>query len=470
MKGLKKLALATAVAAAPFTQAMESLDDSMLADMTGQAGITIDVNLDMHIDAIKYVDQDGNGNGQGAITLKGIHAGSYDPTAAPGDQWSAAQLHGITIDADATDGLVIGLNKIGGYDSVNSVNHGIDIKVDAVLINNGMANLTAFNALDPVNQSLNSSMVLSTNHLAGGSAAIGAALNTAAQVDMNATADKAALDTAAASAGITGVTDADSLVAVALNPASPDQAAAQGVISSQAGGGNAAAIAAGTVLGDAQTIATNQAGLTAALGAAGQGNIGGFIIEDFRNYIENSLVEEYNARFDMALQDSAGDVAGVAGSTAAGGRYVRGEIVINGTGNYLQGSSGLRISGEFGGAIDRAAWVDDGGEFGVKDLGFFHGADNNLDGISDIIEGMHISVDIDVVDNHTSSVIGENMAGTGIAVDDTVSALKISKMTMTGTVMMGDIYVGDATTGTSLGSVLIKDIDMSGTEVFIYGH
>jgi len=208
----------------------------------------------------------------------------------------------------------------------------------------------------------------------------------------------------------------------------------------------------------------------AVLAPAGAGNIGGFVIEDFRNYIENSLVEEYNARFDMALRDSDGNVSGVPNSAAAGGRYVRGEIVINGTGNYVEGTSGLRISGEFGGAIDKAAWVDDGGEFGVADLGFFHGVDTDLDGISDTIEGMHFSVDIDVVDNHTSSVIGTNMSGNDIAIGDTVSALRISNMEVKGTIMMGDLYVGDTSTGTSLGSVLIKDIDMTGTSVYIYGH
>lgn len=58
MKGLKKLALATAVAAVPFAaQAeMKALDDSSMGNMTGQAGITIELEANVDIGEIAYQD------------------------------------------------------------------------------------------------------------------------------------------------------------------------------------------------------------------------------------------------------------------------------------------------------------------------------------------------------------------------------------------------------------------------------
>ncbi len=62
MKGLNKIALATAVAAAPFaTQAMEPMNDSQMGDVTGQAGVTIELETAMTIDQIAY-SQDTNGS------------------------------------------------------------------------------------------------------------------------------------------------------------------------------------------------------------------------------------------------------------------------------------------------------------------------------------------------------------------------------------------------------------------------
>jgi len=147
MKGLKKLALVTAVAAAPFAQAeMTAMDDALLGEMTGQAGITIDVDLQMTIDAIKYVDSDGNSLSvdgsaaeQGAITMRSIKMGQLDATGA---LTGAATIRGVTIDADGNDGLVIGLTQIGTENlastNVNAAD-GIDISVGAVIIGNGNA-------------------------------------------------------------------------------------------------------------------------------------------------------------------------------------------------------------------------------------------------------------------------------------------------------------------------------------------
>ena len=117
MKGLQKLALAAAISAAPFAQAMESLDDSLLDGMTGQAGITLDLNLDMSIAEIRYADEDGQGTdiGDGGyLTLSNIEI--FGDQGAGGTQ---ALIKGVTIDVDGNDGIVIGFGQIGGQSTMS---------------------------------------------------------------------------------------------------------------------------------------------------------------------------------------------------------------------------------------------------------------------------------------------------------------------------------------------------------------
>lgn len=58
MKGLKKIALATAVAAAPFAaQAdLKALDDTTMGNVTGQAGVTIELETEVSIGEFRYTD------------------------------------------------------------------------------------------------------------------------------------------------------------------------------------------------------------------------------------------------------------------------------------------------------------------------------------------------------------------------------------------------------------------------------
>ncbi len=59
MKGLKKLALATAVAAAPFAAHadLKALDDSAMGDVTGQAGVSIELETEVSIGEFRYTDE-----------------------------------------------------------------------------------------------------------------------------------------------------------------------------------------------------------------------------------------------------------------------------------------------------------------------------------------------------------------------------------------------------------------------------
>ncbi|AZT84054.1 hypothetical protein EHN06_11180 [Marinobacter sp. NP-4(2019)] len=59
MKGLKKIALATAVAAAPFAAHadLKAMDDSAMGNVTGQAGVTIELETKVSIGQFKYTDE-----------------------------------------------------------------------------------------------------------------------------------------------------------------------------------------------------------------------------------------------------------------------------------------------------------------------------------------------------------------------------------------------------------------------------
>lgn len=70
MKGLKKIALATAIAAAPFaTQAgMKALDDTAMGNVTGQRGVTIELETRVSIGKFTYTDE-------GSFSVSGIELG-----------------------------------------------------------------------------------------------------------------------------------------------------------------------------------------------------------------------------------------------------------------------------------------------------------------------------------------------------------------------------------------------------------
>jgi len=87
MNSLKKLALATAIASAPFTvNALEALDDEFLGEVTGQEGITIETDTLQTIEEFQYVDGDGDGSGvAGKIKATGIKIGQFSDDFNPVD-------------------------------------------------------------------------------------------------------------------------------------------------------------------------------------------------------------------------------------------------------------------------------------------------------------------------------------------------------------------------------------------------
>ena len=131
MKSLKKLALVSAITAAPFAaQALETLDDEVLGEVTGQEGITIDRSYNNRIEEFTYIDSDGDGSGTaGKISLKNIAIGNYSdanlflapPTAYNGTTLFQMEVNGQTIDATA-NGVLISHGNIG-FEPASSIDN-----------------------------------------------------------------------------------------------------------------------------------------------------------------------------------------------------------------------------------------------------------------------------------------------------------------------------------------------------------
>ena len=95
MKGLKKLALATAVAAAPFAAQAElqAMDDSMMGNVTGQAGVTIELETQVSIGQFTYTDE-------GTFAVTGIELGGAGVSTAGNTAGYNSLLDQLKIDID----------------------------------------------------------------------------------------------------------------------------------------------------------------------------------------------------------------------------------------------------------------------------------------------------------------------------------------------------------------------------------
>jgi hypothetical protein len=129
MMTLKKIALAAAVMAVPvMAQAdLKSLDDTALAGVTGQAGISIAGNFDATIGSIVYTDTEtGVSDGSNSLSLNTVTLSGFNIDEA----------NPLTIDV-VDNKLEIGLPGING-----------GVAVDAVKIGNGTIGGVAINGLD----------------------------------------------------------------------------------------------------------------------------------------------------------------------------------------------------------------------------------------------------------------------------------------------------------------------------------
>ncbi|MCC4269729.1 DUF6160 family protein [Marinobacter nauticus] len=113
MKGLKKIALATAVAAVPFAaQAdLKALDDTTMGNVTGQAGVTIELETEVSIGEFRYTDE-----GYLAVNDISIGGGSVERDANGAVTGVSGMLDDLVIDIDVeADGdAVIDVHSISG--------------------------------------------------------------------------------------------------------------------------------------------------------------------------------------------------------------------------------------------------------------------------------------------------------------------------------------------------------------------
>ena len=104
MKGLKKIALVAAIAAAPLAShaGMKALDDTTMGNVTGQAGVTIELETRVSIGEFIYTDE-------GSFAVSGIELGgatvsSSDSAAAYATATGAGDLlDNLKIDIDIAD-------------------------------------------------------------------------------------------------------------------------------------------------------------------------------------------------------------------------------------------------------------------------------------------------------------------------------------------------------------------------------
>lgn len=126
MMTLKKIALAAAVMAVPFmAQAdLKALDDSDLASVTGQAGISIAGNFNSTIGSIVYTDTEaGVNDGSNSLSLNTVTLSGFN----------ISENSPLTIDV-VDNKLEIGLPTINGGVSVESVKIGAS-SIGGVAIN-----------------------------------------------------------------------------------------------------------------------------------------------------------------------------------------------------------------------------------------------------------------------------------------------------------------------------------------------
>lgn len=150
MKGLKKLVLVTAIAAAPVVAnaQLKALNDSTLGNVTGQAGVTIELTSHMTIGQIKYTDD-------GSLTINNVEVGGAGVTTngAAAGYGTSLDDAAILIDIAANGDATIDLGSISG----NPIDWGTKVGSIGVQSSDGatsttlLSNLEAFGILGALN-------------------------------------------------------------------------------------------------------------------------------------------------------------------------------------------------------------------------------------------------------------------------------------------------------------------------------
>ena len=104
---------------------LSSVSDAALAEIDGQAGLTIDMNVKVSIGEIAYTDV-----GTLKIGTLEINDGLGLDHASSG----ALSLAGLTVDVDSTAGVQIGLPAITGRISIGSIDMGNGVSIGSVTL------------------------------------------------------------------------------------------------------------------------------------------------------------------------------------------------------------------------------------------------------------------------------------------------------------------------------------------------
>ena len=197
---------------------------------------------------------------------------------------------------------------------------------------------------------------------------------------------------------------------------------------------------------------------------------GGLLIENLSNFIQDKNVARNNDLFGLNLV-SVDD-----GKSTLGGNWVPFNMQVltqssedaqaqqqDLSVSQITSSLGLpgfgantTIDASFALYMDKVAWVDDGGEFGLAGLMVYQGQDSNGDGIDDIIGPARLT------QMKLETITHTNLAG------EEVQALYIENLDFKADIAIQSLYVGSPEN--SLGAIHIKGLDTSGTSVWIYGH
>ncbi|OUR62682.1 hypothetical protein A9Q73_10045 [Bermanella sp. 47_1433_sub80_T6] len=158
MKAFKKLVLVTAIAAAPFAQAeLTAIDDAALSNMTGQAGVSIDLSAQIAVGSVTYTDTGGIGAAgtDGNLSIGQIYLGGSDALDGfNGEANDALDGIKIDIDIDGGSGLLIhlgGTNANAALKGDDVVDFGLsvaDVKLNGLLLASDIQLVGAIGPID----------------------------------------------------------------------------------------------------------------------------------------------------------------------------------------------------------------------------------------------------------------------------------------------------------------------------------
>ena len=130
MKGLKKLPLAiaiTSVFAATAQAELKALEDETMSEMTGQAGITVEMSVTATVGQVQYTDTDGDGTvgaDSGSIAFNNVKLGSAASPLKVTQTIDVVDDYQSTNAAAAGDAIKLGISNLTVNASVGGIQIG----------------------------------------------------------------------------------------------------------------------------------------------------------------------------------------------------------------------------------------------------------------------------------------------------------------------------------------------------------